>query len=41
MPPNVTQSFKLRSDLESFATKSMLRVFIAEHCYTVEKHAII
>jgi len=35
MPPNVTQSFKLqRPDLENCRAEAMLRLFIAEHCFT-------
>jgi len=42
MLPNVTLSFKLqRADLESFRAQSMLRLFIAEHCFTAYKHATI
>jgi len=42
MPPNITQSFKLqRTDLESCRAIAMLRLFIAEHCSAVSKHATI
>jgi len=42
MLTNATQSFKLqRSDLESCRAETMLRLFIAEHCSTVWKHATI
>jgi len=35
MLPNVIQSFKSqRPDLESFRAEAMLRLFIAEHCFT-------
>jgi len=36
MLPNVTQSFKLQTpDLESCRAEAMLRLFVAEHCFTV------
>jgi len=36
MLPNATQNFKLqRPDLESRRAEAMLRLFIAEHCFTV------
>jgi len=30
-----------RPDLESRGAEAMLRLFIAEHCFTVPKHATI
>ena len=37
--PNVTQSFKLqRLDLQCWKAEAMLRLFIAEHCSTIQKH---
>jgi len=42
MYPNVTKSFKLqRPDLKNCRAEAMLRLFIAEHCFTVSKHATI
>jgi len=35
--PNVTQSFKL----QSWKAEAMLRLFIAEHCSTIQKHTTI
>jgi len=35
--PNVTQSFKLqRLDLQSWKAEAMIRLFIAEHCSTIQ-----
>ena len=42
MLPNVTQSFKLRRpNFESYRAEAMLRLFIAERCSTVKKHATL
>jgi len=42
MLTNVTQSIKLqRPDLKSWRAEAMLRLFVAEHCSTVQKHATI
>jgi len=42
MLPSATQSIKLhRPDIESCRAEAMHRLFIAEHCSTVYKHATI
>ena len=42
MLTNITQSFKFqRPDVGSCRAEAMLRLFVAEHCSTVQKHATI
>ena len=41
MLTNVTQNFSYKGQTESCRAEAMLRLFIAEHCSTVSKHATI